>query len=55
MKRDDKIYIAYKLAVSNRKKTQELTANFLALTDTAQRFQISIFDMMRIVKARNKK
>lgn len=55
MNREDKIYMAYKLALSIHKKDNQPTAQILAMIHTAKAFKISVFTMLDIAKSRGKK
>jgi len=54
MSREEKIYMAYKLAVAARKRNGEPTAEILAMIYTAKAFKISVFTMLDIAKKRGR-
>jgi len=54
MTREEKIYMAYKVALAARKKQNEPTAHILAMIHTSKAFKISVFAMLDIAKARGK-
>lgn len=54
MNREEKIYMAYKLALSIHKKDNQATAQILAMIHTAKAFKISVFTMLDIAKRRGK-
>jgi len=55
MNREEKIYMAYKVALAAAKKDNEATASILAMIHTAKAFKISVFTMLDIAKRRGKK
>lgn len=55
MNREDKIYMAYKVALAKHKKDNLHTASILAMIHTAKAFKISVFTMLDIAKRRGSK
>lgn len=54
MNRDQKIYMAYKVALAEKRRTNHTTAEILAMIHTAKVFKISLFTMLDIAKKRGK-
>lgn len=54
MTRDEKIYMAYKVALAARRREDQPTAEILAMIHTAKMFKISVFSMLDIAKRRGK-
>jgi hypothetical protein len=52
MNREDKIYMAYKVALAKHKKNDIHTAPILAMIHTSKAFKISVFTMLDIAKRR---
>ena len=54
MTREQKIYMAYKVALAAHKRDNQPTAQILAMIHTAKAFKISVFTMLDIAKRRGK-
>lgn len=55
MSREERIYLAYKQAVTSRKSAKDENPELLAIVDTSEKLRMSALKVLGVVKAREPK